>query len=145
MGYLLPKTNQHYRGQSWAVGILALAAVHTLGVALAKLALPDSGLISLGGLNLAHEGGLQMVAMAARGGATQLVWGLVLAFVVLRHRDLTGLFVLLVAVEKALFILSGLIKPVTEAMALPGNAAAAVLLALSVIALFGARAAKSSD
>ncbi len=68
MGYLPPKTNQHYRGQSWAVGILALAAVHTLGVALAKLALPDSGLISLGGLNLAHEGGLQMVAMAARGG-----------------------------------------------------------------------------
>jgi hypothetical protein len=102
--------------------------------------LPDSGLISLDGLSLAHDGGLQMVALAAQAGATQLIWGLTLAFIVLRHRNLAALFLLLAALEKLLIILGGLLKPTNAAMALTGSDAALVLLVLCVLAIFGARA-----
>jgi len=140
MRFLPPLSNAHYRGQLWACGVLALVALHALIAGLAQVLLPDSGLISLAGLSLAHDGGLQMVALAAQAGATQFIWGLTLAVIVLRHRNLTALFLLLAALEKLLIILGGLLKPTNQAMAVPGSDAALVLLVLCLLAIFGARA-----
>ena len=139
MRFLPPLSNQQYHGRLWACGALALVALHAIGSGLVQV-LPDSGLISLAGLSLAHDGGLQLIALAAQAGATQLIWGLTLAFIVLRHRNLTALFLLLAALEKLLIILGGLLKPTNAAMALPGSDAALVLLVLCLLAIFGARA-----
>lgn len=140
MRFLPPLSNQQYHGRLWACGVLALVALHAIGGGLVQVLLPDSGLISLAGLSLAHDGGLQLIALAAQAGATQLIWGLTLTFIVLRHRNLTALFLFLAALEKLLIILGGLLKPTNAAMALPGSDAALVLLVLCVLAIFGARA-----
>jgi len=140
MRFLPPISNEQYHGPIWVCGALALVALHAIGSGLVQVLLPDSGLISLAGLSIFHEGGLQMVALAAQAGATQLAWGLALVFIVLRHRNLTVLFLLLAAFEKLLIILSGLIKPTNGAMELPGNDAALALLAVCLLAIFGARA-----
>ena len=132
-------TNQHYRGALWACGVLALAALHAIASGGASVLLPDSGLITLAGLSLAHEGGLQMVAMAAIAGATQLVWGLSLALVAWRYRSLTGLFLMLVVLEKTLVIIGGLVKPTNSAATMPGADISLGLLILCLLALYGAR------
>jgi hypothetical protein len=140
MGFLPPISNTHYRGAFWASLVLAFLALHTLAAGAAKLLLPDSGLISLAGLNLAHEGGLQMIALAAWGGATQFVWGVVLMLIVLRHRNLTAPFALMVALEKALIIFSSAVKPTNATPMVPGGTLTMVLLAAAVLAFFGGRA-----
>jgi hypothetical protein len=139
MRFIPPTTNEHYRGALWASLILGLVALYKIGGGLAQIALPDSGLISLAGLNLAHEGGLHMIAMAAQAGATQFIWGLALGLVALRHRNLTALFLILAALENALIIIGILIKPTNAAMQLPGSDAALLLFGLCLLAIFGAR------
>ncbi|MCH1541797.1 MAG: hypothetical protein L7U45_01915 [Alphaproteobacteria bacterium] len=140
MKILPPPTNDQYQGAVWAVIPLALVALQTLIGGTLHVLLPDSGLISIAGLDLAHDGGLQMIAMAARLGATQMVWGLVLALIVLRHRNFTLLFLCLAIVEKGLLLLGRAIKP-TGAEHMPlGFYGAMILLVLCVIAIYGARA-----
>lgn len=140
MKILPPPTNDQYQGAVWAVIPLALVALQTLIGGTLHVLLPDSGLISIAGLDLAHDGGLQMIAMAARLGATQMVWGLVLALIVLRHRNFTLLFLCLAIVEKGLLLPGRAIKP-TGAEHMPlGFYGAMILLVLCVIAIYGARA-----
>ena len=132
-------TNDSYPGPLWAVYALLLAAAHSfIGGALYVL-LPDSGLISIAGLNLAHEGGLLMVALAAWGGATQIVWGATLGVVALRYRNFTAPFLALVVIEKALILLSQAIKPTNGDDMLPGLTAALVLLLICLVALIATR------
>ena len=140
MKILPPPTNDQDQGAVWAVIPLALVALQTLIGGTLHVLLPDSGLISIAGLDLAHDGGLQMIAMAARLGATQMVWGLVLALIVLRHRNFTLLFLCLAIVEKGLLLPGRAIKP-TGAEHMPlGFYGAMILLVLCVIAIYGARA-----
>ena len=92
MRFLPPLSNQQYHGRLWACGALALVALHAIGSGLVQVLLPDSGLISLAGLSLAHDGGLPLITLAAQAGATQFIWGLTFAFIVLRHRHPTAFF-----------------------------------------------------
>ena len=147
MSLIPTPTNDNYRGQIWACVALALVGLYALIGGLVQVLLPDSGLISFAGLNLAHEGGLQMIAFAAWLGATRFIWGLTLLLVALLYRDFTALFLLLAALEKALIILGSLIKPVNNAAAtdtmLPDTNIAFVLLIVCLLALLGARAKSS--
>ena len=74
-------TNAQYQGRLWACIPLALVALQSFIGGMVHVVLPDSGLISVAGLNVFHEGGLQMIRMAARLGATQVTYALVLAFI----------------------------------------------------------------
>ena len=139
MSILPPNTNADYRGHVWACVPLALTAFQSLLGGSLHVVLPDSGLIVIAGLNLAHEGGLQMIALAAWVGATQIAWGLTLLFVLLRHRNFTLPFLGLVIVEKSLIILGTLIKPTGATETPPGIKVAAVLLVLCLLAIYGAR------
>jgi hypothetical protein len=73
-------------------------------------------------------------------GATQIAWGSVLALVALRYRNFTLPIASLLCLEKSLIILGVLIKPTNTGNTPPGIYGAAVLLTLSVIAIYGARA-----
>jgi hypothetical protein len=139
MSFLPPSTNDQYQGHIWACVPLALVAFQSLLGGTLHVVLPDSGLISIAGLNLAHEGGLQMIALAAWVGATQIVWGLTLAFVVLRHRNFTLPFLVLALVEKSLIMLGTLIKPTGATETPPGIYGAMILLILCLLAIYGAR------
>lgn len=131
-------TNDAYQGRFWAsMALLPVAAQSLIGGTL-HVVLPDSGMNSIAGLNLAHEGGLSMIALAAWVGATQIVWGLVLAAVALNYRSFTFPLLVLVVMEKGLIILGTFIKP-TNNDTPPGIFGAMFLLALCTLAIFGAR------
>lgn len=133
---MLPSTtNDLYRGPLWASYALLLVAAQSLVGGTLHVVLPDSGLITIAGLDLAHEGGLQLIAMAAWVGATQVVWGLVLAFTALRYRSFTVPVLLLVVIEKALILLGQAIKPTGDGHTPPGIYGAFILLLICSIAL----------
>lgn len=139
MSILPPTTNNQYHGHILACVPLALVAFQSLLGGTLHVVLPDSGLITIAGLNLAHEGGLQMIALAAWVGATQIAWGLTLLFVVTRHRNFTLPFLVLAVIEKSLIILGTLIKPTNATETPPGIYGAMILLALCTLAIFAAR------
>ena len=139
MSILPPTTNNQYHGHILACVPLALVAFQSLLGGTLHVVLPDSGLITIAGLNLAHEGGLQMIALAAWVGATQIAWGLTLLFVVTRHRNFTLPFLVLAVIEKSLIILGTLIKPTNATETPPGIYGAMILLELCTLAIFAAR------
>ena len=133
---MLPaSTNEQYTGPLWASYTLLLVAAQSLIGGTLHVVLPDSGLISIAGLDLAHEGGLHMIALAAWVGATQIAWGLVLAFTALRYRSFTVPLLLLVVLEKSLILIGFLIKPTGGEHTPPGIRVALVLLVVCALAL----------
>ena len=133
---MLPtSTNEQYTGPLWASYALLLVAAQSLIGGTLHVVLPDSGLISIAGLDLAHEGGLQMIALAAWVGGTQIAWGLVLAFTALRYRSFTVPLLFLVVLEKSLILIGYLIKPTGSGHTPPGIKGAAILLVLCAFAL----------
>lgn len=143
MTFLPPPTNEQYQGQLWACVPLALVALQNFVGGMVHVVLPDSGLISVAGLNLSHEGGLQMIRMAARLGATQVIYALVLALIVWRHRNFTLPFLVLAIAEKSLIGLGILLKPTGSGHMPPGIYGTVILLVLCLLALFGARRTSS--
>ncbi|HAT08426.1 MAG TPA: hypothetical protein DCS39_04140 [Rhodobiaceae bacterium] len=139
MMILPPPTNAQYKGRLWACVPLALVALQSFIGGMVHVVLPDSGLISVAGLNVAHEGGLQMIGMAARLGATQVAYALVLAFIILRHRNLILPFLVLAIVEKSLIGLGILLKSTASDHMPPGIYITIILLAVSLLAVYGAR------
>lgn len=139
MSLLPASTNQHYAGPPWTAYALLVPAAQTLLGGTLHVVLPDSGLISIAGLNLAHEGGLQMIALAAWVGATQIVWGLVLACGALRYRSFARPLLLLVVIEKALILFGTAVKPTGSAHTPPGIYLAGVILLLAAFAFAFAR------
>ena len=144
---MLPaSTNEQYTGPLWASYALLLVAAQSLIGGTLHVVLPDSGLISIAGLDLAHEGGLHMIALAAWVGATQIAWGLVLAFTALRYRSFTVPLLLLVVLEKSLILIGFFIKPTGGEHTPPGIRVAVVLLvvcALALMVVFRSTRAKS--
>lgn len=138
MNFLPPSTNAQYEGHILACVPVALTALQSLVGGTLHVVLPDSGMASIAGLNLAHEGGLTMVSLAAWVGATQIAWGLLLAVAILRYRSFTLPLLVLVSIEKALIMVGQVLKPVSGASP-PGLNGAAILLVLSVLAIFAAR------
>ena len=137
---MLPaSTNSEYRGAIWAIFPLLLVALQSLVGGTLHVVLPDSGLITIAGLDLAHAGGLHMIAMAAWVGATQIVWGLVVALVALRYRNFTLPLLVLAIIEKSLILLGTAIKPTGNEHTPPGIYGAGILFLLCAIAIFGAR------
>ena len=144
---MLPaSTNEQYTGPLWASYALLLVAAQSLIGGTLHVVLPDSGLISIAGLDLAHEGGLHMIALAAWVGATQIAWGLVLAFTALRYRSITVPLLVLVVLEKSLILIGFFIKPTGGEHTPPGIRVALVLLvvcALALMVVFRSTRAKS--
>ncbi len=139
MAFLPDSTNSHYKGARWAYYVLGLAALQTMFVGLMQVVLPDSGLIVVAGVDVSHEGGLLMIALAASAGATQLVWGAAMGLVAVRYRTLTLPFLGLLCLERGLIVLSFAVKP-TNGDPPPGMTAAMIIMVVSAVAVFGARA-----
>ena len=140
MAFLPETTNNQYKGASWAPYVIGVASLQSLVGGSLHVILPDSGLGVIANLNLAHEGGLLMIGLAAWVGATQIAWGSVLALVVLRYRNFALPVLTLVCLEKALILFGVVLKPTNTGEYPPGIYGAALILGLSLIAIYGARA-----
>jgi len=104
MPLLPPPTNADYRGSRISIAVLGLAVATTIIPACIHIFLPDGGsnLIAGMGLDLGSEHGRRIVGLFAWAGTTQLVWGAMLALILLRHRALIPMALSLLTVERML-------------------------------------------
>lgn len=135
MSFLPPSTNAHYAGARSSVVFLGLAALLTLGPALAHSFLSDGGAESIAHLDLGDRRAL-VLGVFRWEGATQLALGLGMLVVALRYRPLTPLFLALVIVERGLMALQGwVLSPPADGRHPPEHYASVVAVVLAAIFL----------
>jgi hypothetical protein len=100
-GLVPPADPAAYRGAPDAVGFLLTCALLTVVAGCIHVFLPDGGAGVIAGLNLGANGA-RTVALFAWAGATQIVWGLLLAVIALRQRPLVPLALALLLLERLL-------------------------------------------
>ncbi len=132
---LFPYTAVVYAGPAVPYWLLLLVALVGTARSLVHLFAPDGGAHSIAGLELSRDSSGGLVAIFGQWGASQLVFALVIWVVVVFYRGLTPLAWLLVAIESALRLLSGRLKPVNAARRPPGAIGTWVMLPLAVVML----------
>lgn len=131
VGILPASTNDRYAGRPLAPRALLLLSILTIGPALIHVFLPDGGAGVIAGLDLSQNGA-QIVGLFAWAGATQLVFGLTLLIVALRHRDFVPLMLALLLLEQSIISLNlWVLKPGSSGHRPPG--AYGSLLAVPVL------------
>lgn len=131
---LLPANPAHYDGpllsfwvaMVWLCVITVRSGVHLLA--------PDGGAQSIATIDVAVEGGSNIVAVFGQWGAIQLLLALLLWVLLLRWRGTVPLVLLVFALEPVLRGLAGHLKPVTTMGTAPG--AALNWVALPIMAFF---------
>lgn len=134
LGRLLPANPTHYDGPplsfwvaiAWLCVITARSGIHLLA--------PDGGAQSIATIDVAVEGGANIVAVFGQWGAIQLLLALLLWVLLLRWRGMVPLVLLVFTLEPVLRGLAGHLKPVTTMGTAPG--AALNWLVLPVLAFF---------
>ena len=101
----------------------------------------DGGAQSIAGIDIAVEGGNNIVALFHQWGAIQLILALVLAVLFARYPGLTSLVLLALVADPVLRDIAGQIMPVTSTTTPPGAALNAPVF-VAVLALFVASLAE---
>ena len=94
----------------------------------------DGGAHSIVGLAINLEGGANLVALFAQWGASQLILAVFYWLAIIRYRVLVPLMLLIVALEQALRIGVGHLKPIEAATSPPGAYASCAILPLALLA-----------
>lgn len=131
---LLPANPAHYDGpllsfwvaMVWLSVITVRSGIHLLA--------PDGGAQSIATIDVAVEGGSNIVALFGQWGAIQLLLALLLWALLLRWRGTVPLVLLVFALEPVLRGLAGHLKPVITMGTAPG--AALNWVALPIMAFF---------
>jgi hypothetical protein len=114
--------------------LVAVAAISTVR-SLIHLLAPDGGAHSIAGIVLESESGVDVVAVFAQWGASQLVLAIVYWVAILRYRMLTPLMLAIIFVEQMLRLLAGTLKPLAVAAPPPGAYYTYVLLPAAAVML----------
>jgi hypothetical protein len=133
---LFPAADRVYRGSRISFYFLVLVAAAGTIRSLIHILAVDGGATSIAGLDIQVEGGNNIVAMFAQWGASQLILALIYWLVILRYRFLVPAMIVTVALEQALRIGAGLLKPVEVAAPPPGEYGSYILLPLALLFLF---------
>ncbi len=138
---LLPANTAEFRGfrlVRWlTVPFLVVAIVRSL----VHLFSADGGAQSIAGIDIAVEGGNNIIALFHQWGAIQLILAVVLTIVFTRYPGLTPLVLLSLVADPVLRDVAGQIMPVTSTTTPPGAALNAPVF-VAVLALFVASLAE---
>ena len=132
---LFPRVERAYTGSRWSFYFLVLLTVASTGRSLVHLFAADGGSHSIAGIDIALAGGVNIVALFAQWGASQLVLALMQWLVVLRYRFLVPAMLLVVVIEQVLRITAGHLKPLHIAAPPPGSYGTYMTLALALVFL----------
>ena len=132
---LLPPISEEYEGPPIPYYYLVLVAVVSTARSLVHILAPDGGASSIAGLAVDVAGGSNIVAMFGQWGASQLILALFYWLAIFRYRFLVPTMLAVVALEQALRIGVGQLKPVDVAAPPPGEIGSYILLPLSLLAL----------
>jgi hypothetical protein len=138
---LLPTNNAAFNG----FPVIRWLTVPFLVVAIVRscvhLFSADGGAQSIAGIDIAVEGGNNIVALFHQWGAIQLILAVVLAVLFARYPGLTPLVLLALVADPVLRDIAGQIMPVTSTTTPPGAALNAPVF-VAVLALFVASLAE---
>jgi hypothetical protein len=132
---LLPPAPMEYRGSPLSVYFLALVAMVSTVRSLIHILAPDGGAGSIAGLALDASTGVNLVAIFAQWGASQLLLSVFYWLALLRYRFLVPFMLAVVALKQVLRIGVGVLKPFQVASPPPGAVGSHILLPLSLVAL----------
>jgi len=125
-----------YRGSRLSFLFLVMLTAITTGRSLAHIFLPDGGAGSIAGIDVAVEGGGNIIAIFGQWGYSQLLLSGLMWVIIFKQRHLVPLALLFQALDWGGRILVGLLKPVEIAAAPPGEIGSYILFPLCVIALW---------
>ena len=143
--HFLPRVDQEYRGARVSFWLLVLVAVIGTFRSLVHMLAADGGAFSIAGVQIAVEGGVNIVAMFGQWGASQLVLVFLQWLTVLRYRFLVPAMLAAVVIEQVLRIAIGWLKPLQVATPPPGAYGSYVLLPLSFVVLLLSLCSRRSE
>jgi hypothetical protein len=128
---LFPRVERVYTGSRWSFYFLIVLTALSTGRSLVHIFAADGGSHSIAGIDIALAGGINIVALFAQWGASQLVLAFLQWLVVLRYRFLVPAMLLVVVLEQLLRIGAGHLKPLQIAAAPPGSYGTYLVLLLA--------------
>ena len=130
---LLPRVTEEYTGPRLAYYFLVLVASVSTIRSLIHILSFDGGAYSIARIEVAVEGGPNIIAMFAQWGASQLLLAMAYWLVIVRYRFLVPMALASVVAEQARRIVVGQLKPLQVIAPPPGAVGSLVLLPLSIV------------
>lgn len=131
---LFPQIEKEYTGAKPPFYFLVLIAIFSTIRSLIHIFAPDGGANSIAGIDIAVQGGANIVAIFAQWGALQLLLALFYWLAIFRYRFLVPAMLAVVVVEQLLRMGAGLVKPLEIATPPPGAIGSEILLPLAIVA-----------
>lgn len=130
---LFPKIEKDYTGSKFPFYFLILIAIISTIRSLFHVIAPDGGASSIAGIDIAVQGGTNIVAIFAQWGALQLLLALFYWLVIFRYRFLVPVMLGVVAIEQLFRMGAGQLKPLEISSPPPGATGSEILLPISVV------------
>jgi len=143
--HFLPRVDEEYRGAQVSFWFLVLVAVVGTFRSLVHMLAGDGGAFSIAGVQIAVEGGVNIVAIFGQWGASQLVLVFLQWLIILRYRFLVPVMPATVVMEQVLRLAIGWLKPLQFASPPPGAYGSYILLPLSFVALLLSLRSRGSE
>ncbi len=131
---LLPPINQSYAGPKIPFYFFVLITLLSTVRSLIHIVAADGGASSIAGIDVTVEGGVNLIAMFAQWGVSQLLLTGIYWLVIWRYRFLVPAMLAVVALEQLLRLVVGSWKPLEVVTPPPGAIGSELLLPLAVIA-----------
>jgi hypothetical protein len=131
---LLPKIDEDYKGSKVPYYFLILVAIASTIRSLIHVFAPDGGANSIAGIDVAVQGGLNIIALFGQWGALQLLLAFFYWLAIIRYKFLIPAMLAVVVIEQLLRIGVGLLKPLEIASPPPGAIGSEILLPISIVA-----------
>jgi len=133
---LFPPVNKDYTGAKIPFYFLILIAIVSTIRSLIHVFAPDGGANSIAGIDVAVQGGANIVAIFAQWGALQLLLALFYWLAILRYRFLVPAMLGVVVIEQLFRMGAGQLKPLEIASPPPGAIGSEILLPIAIVAFF---------
>jgi hypothetical protein len=131
---LFPKIDEDYKGSKVPYYFLILVAIASTIRSLIHVFAPDGGANSIAGIDVAVQGGANIIALFGQWGALQLLLALFYWLSIFRYKLLIPAMLAVVVIEQLLRIGVGLLKPLEIASPPPGAIGSEILLPISIVA-----------
>ena len=131
---LFPTIVEDYKGSKVPYYFLILVAVASTIRSLIHVFAPDGGANSIAGIDVAVQGGANIIALFGQWGALQLLLAFFYWLTIIRYKFLIPAMLAVVAIEQLFRIGVGLLKPLEIASPPPGAIGSEILLPISIVA-----------
>jgi hypothetical protein len=132
---ILPKTNNKYQGLEIAYYFLILTTIVNTLRSLVHMFAADGGAHSIAGINVAVDGGSNIIAIFGQWGSSQLLMAILCWVIIIRYKFFTPLAILLLLLEQLLRYGVGQLKPIISEHTPPGAISTKILIPVLILAL----------